>query len=182
MILDVFINKQDNQIVFSYNGKGFIEDDVWALCSAGQSTKINNAVQTGYKGISFKSVFSNSNKVTIVSNRFQFRFDKEFCLNEMSERYNVSRNDIKFSWQFHPLWKDLNEIEVKILQFINDYSVNIIIDICDEKHFIDCKETILELQQNQAYLLFLKSKNISNSAYDLIERECIYQITKKWVS
>eukprot|EP01037_Dinobryon_pediforme_P010938 gene10938-11021_t len=46
--------------------------------NAGKSTKISDTQKTGYKGIGFKSVFSDAQTVYINSGNFSFRFDKDY--------------------------------------------------------------------------------------------------------
>jgi hypothetical protein len=41
-----------------------------------KSNKSENVRQTGYKGIGFKSVFTDSNSVFIRSGSYSFKFDK----------------------------------------------------------------------------------------------------------
>lgn len=176
--LEIHLNKKDLQITFFYNGKEFTQDDVYAICSAGKSTKKKDAKLTGYKGIGFKSVFSNSNKVTIFSGGYQFRFDKEACLAEMKQKYKD--DSYEFPWQFYPIWTEVEELNADTQIHLGDFSVSIIIDICDLKHFEECMQAIVELQQNQAYLLFLKSKNILIKVYDIFTSTTkeLYEIKK----
>jgi len=176
--LEILINEKKHQICFCYNGKEFTEEDTKAICAAGKSTKISDINQTGYKGIGFKSVFANSNKVVIISKGFQFKFDKEECLTKMAPKYQARKENFDFPWQYYPIWTELKDLDKNILKFINKFSVNIIIDICDKTHFDECKQTILELQENQAYLLFLKSKNICIKAYDIENNEYYFKIKK----
>ncbi|MBF0577200.1 ATP-binding protein [Dysgonomonas sp. GY617] len=77
-------------LIVSHNGKPFDENDIISLTGAGASTKRANPTKTGYKGIGFKSVFGKSERVTIFSDSFQFRFDK-------------SVHKIKLPWQIIPI-------------------------------------------------------------------------------
>ena len=80
-------------LIISHNGHPFSEEDINSLTSAGSSTKKNDATKTGYKGIGFKSVFGKSERVTIFSDGYQFRFDKkEF--------------DKILPWQIIPIWTE----------------------------------------------------------------------------
>ena len=63
----------DKMIVES-NEDGFSEKNVEAICSAGQSTKIQSEKNIGEKGIGFKSVFKVASKVHIQSGPFSFAF------------------------------------------------------------------------------------------------------------
>ncbi len=68
----------NNFLIISHMGKPIDERDIEALCSAGNSTKSSDERTTGYKGIGFKSVFSHSEKVYVVSNGYYFKFDKSY--------------------------------------------------------------------------------------------------------
>ena len=62
-------------LIVQNNEIGFKEENVWALCKIGGSTKTNKSLgYIGEKGIGFKSVFMVADEVQIFSNGFQFRF------------------------------------------------------------------------------------------------------------
>ena len=65
-----------NHLLFLHNGKYFDREDVKAISDAAKSTKTGSVTQTGYKGISFKSVFTDSFRVYIKSGDYSFKFDK----------------------------------------------------------------------------------------------------------
>jgi len=73
-----FIIQKDHQLVLlilQNNEKGFTEENVWALCGIGETTKQNrNLGYLGEKGIGFKSIFMVTNKPRVYSNGFQFEF------------------------------------------------------------------------------------------------------------
>lgn len=57
-----------------HDGSPFNKDDINAITSAAQSTKKKNKKKTGYKGIGFKSVFTNSTEVWLKSDGYRFAF------------------------------------------------------------------------------------------------------------
>lgn len=57
------------------NEEGFTVLNVRAICSTGESSKINESDSTGEKGFGFKSVFGIADKVNIQSGKFSFRFE-----------------------------------------------------------------------------------------------------------
>lgn len=67
-------------LIIQNNERGVEEENVWALCGIGGSTKRSESTKTkasgyiGEKGIGFKSVFMVADKVQIYSNSFQFQF------------------------------------------------------------------------------------------------------------
>jgi HSP90 family molecular chaperone len=68
--------RSDTLIVKS-NEKGFTVANVRAICSTGESSKIDEKESTGEKGFGFKSVFGIANKVHIQSGKFSFRFEHQ---------------------------------------------------------------------------------------------------------
>ncbi len=65
------------------NEVGFTHEQVWSLCSVGQSTKNKARGYIGEKGIGFKSVFRVSDQPHIFSNGYQFCFQKPNGLDEL---------------------------------------------------------------------------------------------------
>ena len=63
-----------NRIIIDSNEDGFSEKNIEAICSVGSSTKNPGAGYIGEKGIGFKSVFKNAQKVHIQSGPFSFAF------------------------------------------------------------------------------------------------------------
>lgn len=72
-----------NFLVIAYDGLPFKSRDVKRICDvcthddSDQNAKPHDLAKIGYKGIGFKSVFCVANKVTVVSNGYQFCFDKK---------------------------------------------------------------------------------------------------------
>ncbi|KAJ9453391.1 hypothetical protein DIPPA_22370 [Diplonema papillatum] len=72
------ITLSDDGIEVLNNEAGFTADNVRAVCGVNMSTKTAREA-IGRKGIGFKAVFSVSDRPHIVSNGFNFYFDKESC-------------------------------------------------------------------------------------------------------
>lgn len=80
------------------NEAGFTEENVRALCSAGESSKKNKSGYIGEKGIGFKSVFKVSDAPEIHSNGFHFRFDrstKEDLLGYVVPHWHPPKADVE---------------------------------------------------------------------------------------
>lgn len=131
-----------NCLIVSHNGKPFDENDIISLTGAGSSTKRADPTKTGYKGIGFKSVFGKSERVTIFSDGYQFRFDKH-------------SHESKLPWQIIPIWTELNELGNTIQKSISDnnYSVSTIIEIQKPEELL---KELNELLMNGLILLFLR--------------------------
>lgn len=131
-----------NCLIVSHNGKPFDENDIISLTGAGASTKRADPTKTGYKGIGFKSVFGKSERVTILSDGYQFRFDK-------------SVHKTKLPWQIIPIWtepKDLSkEIQDTILK--SKFAVSTVIEVRNVDSLLN---DLNELLSNGQILLFLR--------------------------
>lgn len=131
-----------NCLIVSHNGEPFDEKDIISLTGAGASTKRADPTKTGYKGIGFKSVFGKSERVTIFSDGYQFRFDK-------------SVHKQKMPWQIIPIWTELNELSNAIQKSVldNNYAVSTTIEIKKPEELLT---ELNELLSNGQILLFLR--------------------------
>ena len=93
-----FILLSEN-LLFLHNGKPFDKNDVNSIASIGDSTKRKDAEKTGYKGIGFKSVFTDSETVLINSGNFSFSFDKQSPLYK-------GQNIDEIPWEIKPIWTE----------------------------------------------------------------------------
>lgn len=124
----VKVDTAGDYLTLSHNGFSFNKDDFEAITSAANGTKKANENKTGYKGIGFKSVFTDSEQVYIKTGGYQFKFDKSqpqfqdfekfyFFVNELSSpeekatflsRFNTEYNNFNgvkdIPWQMEPIW------------------------------------------------------------------------------
>ena len=138
--VSVEIEMLENTLLFMHNGQFFLRENVDAICAAAKSTKKQDAQQTGYKGIGFKSVFTDAECVYINSGGFSFKFDKNLPIytnfwslwNEYFKRNPDRKNNYqhdyfeyqkieKIPWQIKPNWVNYNdyEDEIKESSFFN---------------------------------------------------------------
>lgn len=152
-------------LIVSHNGVPFSEEDIKALTSAGSSTKKADTTKTGYKGIGFKSVFGKSERVTIFSDGFQFRFDK-------------TKFKTVLPWQIIPIWTELNELPGEIQKSVSnrDYAVSTIIEINNTDSL---QKDLSELLSNGQILLFLR--NVSKISVSKNGSQ-VYSIEKKIIA
>lgn len=131
-----------NCLIVSHNGKPFDENDILSLTGAGASTKRADPTKTGYKGIGFKSVFGKSERVTIFSDGYQFRFDK-------------SEHKLKLPWQIIPLWTEPSELAPDVQASITKraFAVSTILEI---KKAELLQNDLNDLLKNGQILLFLR--------------------------
>ncbi len=118
-------------LTVKHNGYSFDRDDFVSITTAANGTKKANENKTGYKGIGFKSVFTDSEQVFINTGGYQFKFDKyeptfqnfdRFYLDnnpmiindEAKEKFMGLYSDYKATfdgihsipWQLEPIWTD----------------------------------------------------------------------------
>lgn len=158
-------------LIFTHNGKPFDKDDVVSICSIGDSTKKNDSDKIGYKGIGFKSVFSDSNTVYINSGNFSFSFDKESFL------YNKEENMDEVPWQIKPIWAEMYRYPKSVREdncFFKS-PVGIALSIPSKK-IDEYAEIIPQLLNEPRFVLFLK--NIYQLSYcDIYGKEYTIQKT-----
>lgn len=74
--VNINVKSEGDFLIMRHNGKSFDKDDFDAITSSANGTKKANENKTGYKGIGFKSVFTDSEIVFIKTGGYQFKFDK----------------------------------------------------------------------------------------------------------
>lgn len=114
-----------------HDGAPFSKDDVDAITSAAESTKRKDKKKTGYKGIGFKSVFTDSEEVWLKSGGYQFAFIRNSDLFRNFETFYFGSSDYQefpqlierhrkkyqkdivtynsltdIPWQVIPIWQD----------------------------------------------------------------------------
>lgn len=165
-LVNIEIKLFNNKLVVAHNGKAFEESDIRGICSVNNGTKKSSIEKTGYKGIGFKSVFGQSDNVTICSNGTYFKFDanydfgwrKEWTSNKKEWEVKYNRKFI-YPWHIIPIYTSEKEIEQDIQAFLNNnWSVATIIELFKKD---DVQNAIKELSSNVNMFLFLKNININ---------------------
>lgn len=155
----------DNYLLFTHTGKHFDSNDVHGISRVGSrdSNKNEDNEKTGYKGIGFKSVFGSSDCVQIVSDKFRFKFDKN---------YHAWGNEATtFPWQVIPIWHET--IPEQLNGKIDPEKVNTIISI-DNKELIYSE--ILNVFEDCQIILFLR--HISSISF-YRDDEAVFEIHKE---
>jgi hypothetical protein len=163
-----------NHLIVSHNGKPFDEKDILSITHAGKGTKSADLTKTGYKGIGFKSVFGKSNRVTILSDGYNFRFDKKFI--QMAFKGN------KMPWQIIPIWTAPGDLEKNINggSLENKFKVSTIIELANSSNL---KKELYELLSKGKILLFLrKTSKIKIYSKGVLENQIEKQLQKSETS
>lgn len=199
-MVQVGIDIVEKGIIFRHNGCAFNFEDFRSITSAANSTKGVRKKSTGYKGIGFKSVFTNSQSVFIHSKGFQFWFDRNnpiFDISKFDELYckvrNISSDEeakkffskyaetrLQYNgiedipWQIMPFWHDSVS---DILPTTDASRDNVIIGLMmDASSIAEYRTAIQEVFDNPRMFLFLRHthrlqfKSDSNSRPQTIQK------------
>ena len=171
----------DTHFILAHNGMPFSKQDFDSIISAAKSTKSASKKKTGYKGIGFKSVFTNSTEVTIFSGGFKFAFNKSFSLyndfkrfyffingyeneplkqQQFLEQFELECRDFHgvkdIPWQLLPIWQESkpHELEHTIFSPTSNVSIALRMDkkMLEEYHF-----ALMEILQHPKFMLFMRS-------------------------
>lgn len=179
----VKLQLQDGYFLLSHDGYSFNRHDFESITTAAKSTKSANKSKTGYKGIGFKSVFTNSNSVYIQSAGFRFGFDKKLDIyNDFDGFYflvNKIENDkerqieflddfAKFKrefrgvkdipWQLLPVWIEEPNFKTEGTIWGQRENVSIALSMTDET-LVEYSKAIEEVFNEPRFMLFLRRTN-----------------------
>lgn len=175
----VMVQMKDNYLIFTHDGLSFSRQDFRSIVSTANSTKKLDRKKTGYKGIGFKSVFTDSGKVYIKTGGFFFVFDKSAKIfndfrafyKYVNPLYTEEQLDIFFDdnieyekefegvdhlpWQLLPFWVEECPSQLRGTAFSRNYNVAIALDmgVTSEKY----KYTIKGIIQKPRFMLFLRN-------------------------
>jgi len=154
----------DDFLVVAHTGKPFDNRDLRGICGVSDGTKKNLIEKTGYKGIGFKAVFGQSEKVIIYTNKEFFRFDSGYNFkwnNKWGDNQQsweeVNERKFSFPWQIIPIYTHSEEIDGKIKTFLDHEEWTVATIILLSKNKNEVKTAIEELSTNVNMFLFLKN-------------------------
>ena len=157
-MVNVKLKALDENLLFLHDGKPFTEADVESISSIGDSTKKKDTEKTGYKGIGFKSVFSDAETVYIDSGNFSFAFDRK------SPIYPADANMEEIPWQIKPIWEERyrlpKEIQKEDSFFLSP--IGIALNVGEDK-IATYNTRIPDLLSEPRFTLFLR--NVGNITF-----------------
>ncbi|WP_310549880.1 sacsin N-terminal ATP-binding-like domain-containing protein [Paenibacillus glufosinatiresistens] len=167
----VWIKIFGDSLVFAHSGKPFTTRDLQGICNVNNGTKKSDITKTGYKGIGFKSVFGQSDKVTIFTKGEYFRFDSSYSFEWKWEEPKLTwekNNDreFQFPWQIIPIFTESHEVFGPISKFLEYIGANVA-TIIQMKNVNETSQAVQSLSQNLNMFLFLK--NISEINFEITE-------------
>lgn len=181
----VKIQMEGQYFILTHNGYSFNKHDFESITSAAKSTKSANTKKTGYKGIGFKSVFTNSTSVYIKSHGYEFSFDRSnpiyndyrnfyFLVNDCQDDIEAQKRFVdKFSssertfrgvkdipWQLLPIWAETPNEELRGTIFNPRENVSIALKM-NKDTLNEYDDAIKEVFDEPRFMLFLrKTKRI----------------------
>lgn len=179
-----YIETHNEYMLIAHDGLPFNGDDVKSITSAAESTKQKKKKRTGYKGIGFKSVFTDSTQVIIKSGGFLFEFNKVYEAFDSFDSFYFNRKkyrkypgllddeklqfaDAKSSykgirdipWQLLPIWKDSIPHSLRESNFTRNNNVGIALRLGAQKvrEYLD---EITSLALGGKFILFLRNTSL----------------------
>lgn len=175
----IMVQVKDNYLIFTHDGLSFSRQDFRSIVSTANSTKKLDRKKTGYKGIGFKSVFTDSERVFIKTAGFFFVFDKnaqifnsfrdfyryvnpiytEEQLQLFFEENRENEEDFEgvdhLPWQLLPFWVNECPEELHGTSFMRNCNVAIALemDATAEKY----REIIKGIIKKPRFMLFLRN-------------------------
>lgn len=175
----VMVQVKDNYLIFTHDGLSFSKQDFRSIVSTANSTKRLDRKKTGYKGIGFKSVFTDSEKVYIKTGGFFFVFNRNAeIFNSFRDFYRYvnplyseeqlqlffednRENEEEFEgvdhlpWQLLPFWVDDCPEVLRGTSFMRNCNVAIALemDATADKY----REIIKGIIKKPRFMLFLRN-------------------------
>lgn len=148
--VDVKFRLLSENLLFLHNGRPFNKEDVNSIASIGDSNKRKDAEKTGYKGIGFKSVFTDAETVLINSGNFSFSFDKSSPLYE-------GKNIDEIPWEIKPIWTEHYRYPKEVKECEDFFSFPVAIDLeVGETKIQNYRVQIQQLFSEPRFILFLR--------------------------
>ena len=167
-------------LIISHNGKPFNDEDVQGLCDIGCSTKSQDKLKTGYKGLGFKAVFGKSNYVLILSNGEYFRFDANSTVFKWNSKWALSqtiweekyKKKFEYPWQICPIWTEKNEVLESIREWFKgqDDPVGTIIRL---NNIEETRDAIKQLIDYPHVFMFLRNIRTVRFSFKPPVEECL---------
>lgn len=148
-IVNIKFTFADHYLVVTHDGLPFQKENVEALCSVNFGNKKKDFKKTGFKGIGFKSLFKFSNRVSIYSGDYFFKFDENY--------YKDKKRTMV--WQIVPIWDTPSrQLKARLGKLLNSPVSIIIRPKKGDVELVGIENTFQEVFKNDnRVLLFLRN-------------------------
>lgn len=179
-LVDVEFHITDHYLIYRHTGRYFSPRNIAAISkmSDGEKKKEKNAI--GYKGIGFKTVFSENQYVYLESGEYTLRFDESITRKGLGSS--------KFPWQLMPIWTPKKEVAQEVVDAMKnaqDFRVQMAIRP-DDSSKLRSDEKSYEFIFNDIFkdekdILFIPNIKSVKVFYDGDEQICRIKDPEKWV-
>lgn len=179
-LVDVEFHITDHYLIYRHTGRVFSPRNIAAISkmSDGEKKKEKNAI--GYKGIGFKTVFSENQYVYLQSGDYTLRFDESIT----KKGFGSS----KFPWQLMPIWTPQSEVDKEVLDAMKDaynFRVQMAIRPDDTSKLRDGNKSFEyifnDIFKDEKDILFIPNIKSVRVFYDGKEKICRTKDPDKWV-
>lgn len=161
------VQKVNDYIIVSNNGRPFTEEDVESLCRSASSKKVRGNT-IGYRGIGFKSVVSIAKEVHLISNEWKITFSRELTKSLIPKANKVPLIRIPHDLRENVYWDLKDTIQLLKQEGYNTFFIFSGVAMNKiEDEFSNFPHNSLLFLRN---ILELKIK-LSKESYALIERQ-----------
>ena len=179
-LVDVEFHITDHYLIYRHTGRYFSPRNIAAISkmSDGEKKKEKNAI--GYKGIGFKTVFSENQYVYLESGEYTLRFDESITRKGLGSS--------KFPWQLMPIWTTKKEVAQEVInamQNAQDFRVQMAIRPDDASKLRDGEKSyefiFNDIFKDEKDILFIPNIKSVKVFYDGDEQICRIKDPEKWV-
>lgn len=179
-LVDVEFHITDHYLIYRHTGRVFSPRNIAAISkmSDGEKKKEKNAI--GYKGIGFKTVFSENQYVYLQSGDYTLRFDESIT----KKGFGSS----KFPWQLMPIWTPQSEVDKEVIDAMKDaydFRVQMAIRPDDTSKLREGKKSFEyifnDIFKDEKDILFIPNIKSVRVFYDGIEHISRTKDPNKWV-
>lgn len=179
-LVDVEFHITDHYLIYRHTGRFFSPRNIAAISkmSDGEKKKEKNAI--GYKGIGFKTVFSENQYVYLESGEYTLRFDESITRKGLGSS--------KFPWQLMPIWTPKTEVSQEVINAMKNeqgFRVQMAIRPDNTSKLRDGERSyefiFNDIFKDEKDILFIPNIKSVKVFYDGVEQICRIKDPEKWV-
>ena len=179
-LVDVEFHITDHYLIYRHTGRFFSPRNIAAISkmSDGEKKKEKNAI--GYKGIGFKTVFSENQYVYLESGEYTLRFDESITRKGLGSS--------KFPWQLMPIWTPKKEVAQEVINAMKNaqnFRVQMAIRPDDSSKLREGEKSyeyiFNDIFKDEKDILFIPNIKSVKVFYDGDEQICRIKDPEKWV-